>query len=61
MNKKGFKHWNRGVFHSLISYTDCKSSQKILGFLLDFSDFFRIFRNFFLVYEDFINKKGFEH
>ena len=52
MNKKGFKHWIRGVVHSQISCTDFKSSKKFL-YLLDFFLIFRIFlrgvRGFFWV------------
>ena len=45
LNKKGFKHCNRGVVHSQIRCTDFYSSRKIHGFLwgfLGFSGFFEI-------------------
>ena len=51
MNKKLFKYWNRGVDQSQKTWTDFKSSKKILGFLGDFSDFsnfFSDFSNFFV-------------
>ena len=45
MNKKGFKHRNRGVVHSQIRCTDFKSSKKFLDFFGIFG-IFRFFRNF---------------
>ena len=48
MNKKWFKHWYRGVFHSQIRWT-VLNPQKILEFLLDFGEFFLNFLNFFFL------------
>ena len=47
----------RGVVHSQIGCSDFKSLKKCLEFL----DFFRIFRIFLWVYQDFMNIKGFKH
>ena len=53
LNKKGFKHWNRGVVHSQIRWKDFKSEKKILAFFYIFFGIFRIFfwgiRGFFWV------------
>ena len=49
INKNGFQHWIQGFFHSQIRCTDFKSSKKSLLFW----EFFRNFRIFLGVYEDY--------